>query len=76
MQQTPQFEQRISLKYFAYIFAFILNTAVYAALRRKFKFNNSAQAIFLNGMRVALRFRLEAYSIKLFFPEALWIPIS
>jgi len=41
-----------------------------------FGFSSSAQAMFLSGMRVVLRFLHGEYSIRLDFPEPLWIPVN
>ena len=39
-------------------------------------FNSSAQAMFLNGIRVTRRTPYGAYSIMLFFPKPLCIPVN
>jgi len=41
-----------------------------------FGFKSSAQAMFLSGMRVVLRFPHGEYSIRLFFPDPIWIPVN
>jgi len=41
-----------------------------------FGFKSSAHATFLKGMWMALRFPHGVHTIRLFFPEPLWIPVN